>query len=166
MTVTRAVLLSLGCLAGACRETPSTRFPTVGTDLYNVAPEQITEVTVVTRDQSLRAFRPRPSDPFSLVVTRRSPYRADTCQSGPAFTSWLRAVSRLPIIGRPVRGIDPESPDWIQLRLADGPRGQPVEATLFLALAGEPALVAVRDSQFYAGLTCRPQGPFAPVAPG
>ena len=157
MTAARVVWISLGCLAaGACGEAPSARVPQVGTDLYALAPDQIAEVTVITRNQRLWAFRWRPADPFYLVIAYPSPYRTETCPSGPAFASWLRAVSRLPITGRPVRGvdkIDPESPDWLVLRLTDSARAEPSEATLFFA--EDSVLVAVADSQFYAGIDVR-----------
>jgi hypothetical protein len=153
----RIILLSLGCLAaGACSDTPSARLPEIGTDLYALAPDQIAEVAVNARNQRLWAFRWRPADPFYLVIAYRLPYRTETCPSGPAFIAWLRAVARLPITGRPVRGVDkvdPESPDWLSLRLTDSTTLKPSEATLFFG--ADSVLVAVGDSQYYAGIDVR-----------
>ena len=108
-----AVALIACCVIPVACSNSASRAPEVGTDYYAIAPEAVSEVSVASRDQRVWGYKWDGSPSFSLVVAYRSPPRVETCVAGSGFRSWLQALSRLPIRGRPSTRLDPASPDWV-----------------------------------------------------
>ena len=147
-----AFVTVLGCLAAVCCNGSSRGVtPEIGTDLYAVAPEGVSEVSLSSKGQRMWAYKWATSESFSLVFAYRSPPHVETCMAGSRFRSWLRTVSRLHITGTPRAPIDRASPDWVDLRIADSSALKPIDVLIYLPpVDREAPVVMVDGAQFLA----------------
>jgi hypothetical protein len=100
-------------------------------------------------DRRMLAFRWTPDTLFQLVFVARGRPDAERCTAGAGFLRWLTAVSSMPIRRRLERAGDSAGAGWVDLRLRDTTRLEPVDVRLRIPPAeGEPVVIQVGTQQY------------------